>query len=140
MLVEHLQHADGAVLVQEGSRGDRARHVARLLSGVPVEAWVAGDVRECQCLASRVHVAGDALGRRHGQPDCAGSLRAGGNAKFEPIRILLEQRDRRRLGVEELDRRVDDALQQPRLGIPADPAGNGRSPRRRDERGVRGGR
>ncbi len=124
-----------AVLVQERRGRDGSRDVAGLLGRVPVEARVVGDVGEREGLAGRVHEPGDALGGRHRQPDRAGAMLAGGDAELQPIRILLEERDRCGLGVEEPHRRVDDALKQARLNVAGEATRDSRTPRRRGERG-----
>jgi len=49
---------------------------------------------------------------------------AGRDPILEPVRIALEQRDRRGLRVEEADRGVDDRLQQLLLDRPCQAAGN----------------
>ena len=72
------------------------------------------------------------------RPMRSGALLAGGDAEDEPVGILLEQRDRRGLGVEEPRRRVDDALEQALLDVALEAPTDGRTPRRRDKRGDRG--
>ncbi len=138
VLVEHLQDALRPVLVEQRSRGDRARHVSRLLGRVPVEARIVRHVGQRERLPGRVHEPNDALRGRNGQADGARSLLAGGNTKFEPVRIRLEERNRGRLGVEQADGRVDDALEEPRLDVALESPPDGGTPRCRDKRGNRG--
>ena len=137
-LVEDLEHANRALLVEQRRCRDRARDVAGLLRRVSVESGVVGDVGERERLARRIHVAGDALRGRHRQSDGAGALLTRRDTKLEPVGILLEQRDRRGFGIEELHRRVDDALKQPRLDVALEAAPDVRTPRRRNECGERG--
>ena len=63
----------------------------------------------------------------------------GRDAELEPVRVALEQGDRRRLGVEQRDRGVDDRLEQRLLGVRVEAAGNRRPPRCLAECLQRGG-
>jgi hypothetical protein len=93
-LVEHLQHADRAAATEQRHGRDRARHVAGASGGLAVEARISLDVGERQCLAGAEGEAGDALGRLHRLADGARTLRPGRDPELEPLRIVLEQRDR----------------------------------------------
>ena len=110
-LVEDLEDADRALVVDERHGDERPRHVAGLLGGRPAEPGVARDVRQRERLAGREHVAGDALVRPDRQPDDALALLAGRDLEDEPVRRRVVERDRRRLGVEQRDRRLDDRAQ-----------------------------
>ena len=73
-LVEDLQHADRALVVDERHRDDRPRDVAGLLGDGPAEARVERDVRQRERLTGREHVAGEALVGRDRQADDALAL------------------------------------------------------------------
>ena len=115
--------------VDQRNGRDRARHVARALGRRAVEARIAQHVGERERLAGREDEADDAARRRHREADGAGTLGTGCDAELEPIRVALEQGDRRRLGLEQGDSRVDDRLEQRLLGVRVEAAGNRRPPR-----------
>jgi hypothetical protein len=64
---------------------------------------------------------------------------SGSDAKFEPIRVGLEESYRGRLRVEETCGGIHDGLQETLLNASLELAGNGRPPPHRPEGGERGG-
>ena len=66
---------------------------------------------------------------RHRQADRALALGAGRDAELEPVRVALEEGDRRSLGLEQRDRGLDDRLEQVLLCARVKSAGNSRPPR-----------
>ncbi len=110
-LVEHLEHAQAALVVEERHRGDRLGHVARLLGGAAAEPCVPFGVGDGDRLAARVDIAGEALVGRDREPDDALALLACGDPEDELVRGCVVQRDGGRVGIEQGDRRLDDRSQ-----------------------------
>ena len=114
-LVEHLEDADRAVLVDERDRDDAPRHVAGLAGERPPEPGIALDVRQGERLAGRVDVADEALDGGTDSPTTPWPCSPAATRNTSRSVAGVVQRDRGGFGLEERDRRVDDRAQD-RLG------------------------
>ena len=100
-----------------------ARDVVGLLGEGAPEARVEGDVRQRQRLARLIDVADEALIGRDRQADDALTLVASRDPEDDAIRRGVVQGDRRGLGIEQRDGRLDDRAQDGLAGSELEPAG-----------------
>ena len=105
LAVEHLEHAERALLVEKRHRHHRARHVAGPLRDVAGEAGIVGEVLEHERLPGHEHPAGDPGARRDPRADERTGALPGDRLEDELVRLLVVQEDRRRLGAEDRLRR-----------------------------------
>ena len=111
--VEHLEHAERALVVEQRHRHQPLRDVARLLGDLAREARVASSVLDRRAAAAwrapsrRCPVpAGSACRRSVSSPSPATASKTSSSA------LLVEEQDRRRLGAEDRARDLDDRAEQ----------------------------
>src|SRR5581483_10490346 len=110
--VEHLEHAEGLLVVEERDRHQPARHVARRLGGLAREPRVLRQVVDDERLARHEHPARDARVRREALADELTRALARDRLEHELLRLLVEQEDGGGLRAEDRARRLHRRLQE----------------------------
>ena len=122
--VEHLEHAERALLDEQRHGHDPLRHVAGLLGDLLRVPRILGQILDHERLAGDERPAGDAGARRDPRADQTLFVLAGDRLEDELVGLLVEEEDRRALGREDRARDLDDRPQQRAVGgVGADHAG-----------------
>src|SRR6185503_11121509 len=127
-VVEHGEHAERALVVEERRGDDAVRHVAGRGGALAREARVVRQVVHHERLPCHEGEAGDARARREPRPHERVPSLARDRLEHELVRVLVVEEDRRRLRTEDRARDVDDGLEERpvRLLVAAEHSGRGR--------------
>ncbi len=110
LLVEDLNDADGlAQMVSHRGRQDRARAVAAQQVPLGVEPWIGVGVADVQGPAGARDISREALASLHSDRPYAWALR---DARDELLAPLVEQVERRAVGLERFGQLLQDQLEQ----------------------------